>query len=45
LIRLDRLDDVVLKDIELEGDAYKVFKKSKWNVMYELTGSIKFKRY
>jgi hypothetical protein len=29
-------------EVELEGDAYKVYKKNKWNVMYELSGSIKF---
>jgi hypothetical protein len=28
----------------LEGDAYKVYKKNKWNVIYELKGSIKFKK-
>jgi hypothetical protein len=35
--------EIGLTEIELDGDAYKVYKKNKWNVMYELNGSIKFR--
>jgi hypothetical protein len=33
-----------LVKVDLEGDAYKVYKKNKWNIMYDLKGSIELSK-
>lgn len=38
------MEGVEVAEVFLEGDAYKVYKKNKWNVIYELKGKIKFRK-
>jgi len=34
--------EIVIDKVEINGDAYKVWKKNKWHVIYEVHGSLEF---
>lgn len=37
------IKELSLSEVKLEGEPYKVYKKNKWNVIYDIKGSIEFK--
>jgi hypothetical protein len=40
LLITNKIENVEVSEVKLEGDAYKVYKKNKWSVLYEIKGSI-----